>query len=342
MQDPGELKRCLLSLAYAENSNASYQSSLRVYESFILKNAYWQKWTEESVAAWLLDGMFNQCWKKNTLRTRMTGIQHQFQVVKGLSFDMAPGSVLQLVARAIARLGDDAEPKQPIKAERLQQILSLLSGRWDAGLRSELIQVSPEVLELGFRRELAAWYTLSFACFFRAEEANSLQWDSVELEDLAEDGMPKSVAVSLATSRFFVYKTTTSSVRIEVGRSSAFDICPVTALCELIQCRVGALQGPMFRVSVEHARKVLQVLAAHVFGKSVKHFGLHSLRSGAACSADESGVNLARIMFMGRWRSAAVLAYLRGDKDGASALLLKGKRQGHGSRVGETRPGFVL
>ena len=145
-------------------------------------------------------------------------------------------------------------------------------------------------------------------------------------------------------ARDLEYKTSTSTVRIEMIQ---VEICPVRALAALIKARKD-FKGTMFTITVEQARKVLQVLAAHVTGLLRAGFGLHSLRSGAACSADEAGVNLTSIVFLGRLRSAAVLCYLRsglmqyhnGRHDGAEVLL--GKRAGQGTRKGETRGAMRL
>ena len=329
-------------MAYADNSNASYDSTRRVYEAFLLRFTEWERYSDDSVAAWIMHSIVNHAWKKNTFKTRLSGIKHLFQVVLGLPFDTSPGSVLHLTSRAISRLGDDAEPKQPTKAERLQDVLSLLFGTWSEQLRSMLKSICVDIESVRIKLELAAWFTLSFACFFRAEEVAHLQWENAELDDLHTDGMPLRAAITLSTWRFFVYKTMTSSVRLEVSRSFEYDICAVSALSALIANKHSALVGSIFSVKVEAARKVLQVLASDVFKLHKNAFGLHSLRSGAACSADEAGINLARIMFMGRWRSAAVLAYLRGDKDGASTLILKAKRQGQGNVGGESRKGLNL
>lgn len=346
MQDISTLREQLLLMAYAPNTNKTYLSVKTMYLKFMEEFSGWELWSDESVAAWMLDAMINRDLKKSTLKTRMSGIEHHIKVVERLPFDKtSPGSVLFLVARAIGRMGDDATPKQPIKVGMLHDVLHRLRGSWDEQLREALLAICPNLYDITILYELVMWYCVSFACFLRSEEMAGLTWEQVQLGELENEQLqkfPKQAAIKLETSRHFVYKTMTTSVQIVMDRASNEGVCPVKAIAQLVVNRKGHLKGAIFRVSADQARKVLQVLAAHVSGKEPKSFGLHSLRSGAACTADESGVNMAKIMFMGRWRSAAVLAYLRGDADGASALLLRGHRPGQGTRRGEVRVGLTL
>lgn len=346
VQEASKLREKLLSMAYASNTNKSYASAKNMYMKFMTEYPDWVLWSADSVAAWLLDALVNRDWKKSTLHNRMSGMEHHIKVVMGLPFDKtSPGSVLFLIKRAISRLGDDSVPKLPIKAGMLHDVLQTLRGAWDEQLGTALLAVCPDLYDITILYEFVVWYSVSFACFLRAEEMAGLQWEHVQLSELAADGghlYPKQVAIKLETSKFFVYKTMTTSVQIVMDRSSNNTICPVKAVSLLVVNRKEHLAGAVFRISTEQARKVLQILAACVSNKALKDFGLHSLRSGAACSADEAGVNMAKIMFMGRWRSSAVLAYLRGDADGSSALLLRGKRPGHGTQGGETRVGLTL
>lgn len=340
MQETDSLRAVWKSLAYATNSTASYQCSRNMYEAFLKRAPEWTPWTEDSVAAWLLDGLFNRCWKKNTLRTRMAGIANHFTEETGAAWNAKPGSTLHFVNRAIARLGADAEPKEPIKSADFKRILVTLKGFWNPGLRTQLLKIWPALADPQNVLEVVAWFTISWACFLRAEETASLVWDTIEFEDeLCDAGFPVRAAIELTTSKFCVYKTMTSSVKIVMKRAHMVDICPVRALTEWVRRVVlrRDLSGPLFTLKVDQARKLLKCLAAHALGKSEADFGLHSLRAGAACSADEAGLNLATIMFLGRWRSAAVLAYLRSAHDDAGVMLLKGAHKGQDTKKGETR-----
>ena len=340
VQDAVSLRAILLQGAYAFNSNKSYKSSLNTYERFLKRYPDWEPWTDVSVAAWLLDGIYNMNWRKSTLNTRLIGITHQFQVVRRIPLDSSTGSVVHLAKRMVARLGDDSEPKFPLKIEALAAVNRMLKAKWSPYLINAMQQICPRVTAQDLRVELLAWFNLAFACFLRAQETASLSWEDVEI-DMGTDGSPCGGAITLRTSRFVVYKTSTSTVRIERKLAARTDVCPVRSLLELLEHK-RKYTGPVFRVSVEQARKALQFCAESVTKQPASGSGLHSLRAGAACSADEAGVNLASIMFLGRWLSAAVLCYLRSQVDGAKVLLLKGSYKGQGTRRGETRSGLRL
>lgn len=209
------MKAYLLQCAYATNSSASYKSAVNTYTAFLDRQSFWEEGSDESIAAWLLDGIHNVGWKKNTVRTRMTGIKHHVKVVLGKHMDESPGSILHLMTRTIARLGDDAQPKKPIKAHRLHEILALLNGKWDSKLSKSLLAVCPDLVSKSYRGEVTAWFCVSFACFLRAEECKSLRWDTVQIEEDPRGQVgPVKVMIKLETSRFFVYKTMTTSVDI--------------------------------------------------------------------------------------------------------------------------------
>jgi integrase len=316
-------------------------SAVSIYERHASTGPF-DIWSDESIAEWIMHGLFNLKWKKSTLKTRLGAIGWYFKVTLQRKWDDSPGSFVDLLKKVINRLGSDAEPKLPIKADKLLSIMRLLdTATMDSALRADLGRVCP-LWKTNCPRaaaECAAWFAVSFACFFRAIETEKLQCKDIMAE--TDEGGIAKVQVSLCTSQFAVQKTSTTSVHLVVEKVASTEetkaLCTVARLSKLTLVRKGALEGKLFSITAEQARKVLQVLAARVFGKPQRSFGLHSLRSGAACTADEAGTGIARIMFMGRWRSAAVLAYLRGDADGASALLLRGNRPGAGTAAGEVR-----
>lgn len=337
------LRERLFDLAYAKDTTRNYRSGVNNY----LKHAQTRDspfpiWSGESIAAWLLHAIFNLKWKKNTLKTRLNAVAWQIAVVRQEPWDTTPGSFVHLMRRTIARLGSDAEPKLPIKIDRLAQIMCLLN---DNDMPASLLARLKASCG-AWRRdaahasiECAAWFALSFACFFRASETRSLREEDVHAEVNGDEVI--KMQVSLRTSQFAIRKTSTSTVHLILNKLDRGDAnyatCAVMRVCTLLLHREQHPEGKLFRISEEDARKSLKILAAYVFQLDARKFGLHSLRSGAACTADEAGAGIARIMFMGRWRSAAVLAYLRGDADGASALLLRGRRPGQMTAQGEYR-----
>lgn len=343
-QEQRKLQQSLLSTAYAQNTLRAYSSAVQGSNGYLLhaEHGIFDIWSDESIAAWLLHGLYTLKWAKNTLKSKFNAVAWYQQVVRRQAWDDSPGSIIHLVRRTVDRLGTDAKPKQAIKANRLVSIMEILdNASMSPGLRAALVQACPLWASEPDHTaaECAAWFALSFACFFRASETASLRWQDISAS--TADGKVAQMSIALWTSQFEIRKTSASTVTLVLdaveASDPAFAISAVRRLSALLLRQHGDISGSVFRITMEHARNVLQVLAARVFGRVQSDFGLHSLRSGAACSADEQGVGLARIMFMGRWRSAAVLSYLRADADGASALLLKAKRPGQDSRLGEVR-----
>ena len=83
---------------------------------------------------------------------------------------------------------------------------------------------------------------------------------------------------------------------------------------ELWRLRGQPTGGKVFLFSEEAARKSLKGMAAAVTGYPQADFGLHSLRSGGATDMEDSGMSLSQIRHLGRWKSSAVLLYLRGGE----------------------------
>lgn len=339
MQSEG-LREKLVELAFATNTVKTYKSGVKQYLQHAQSSPF-KLWSPESIAGWLLHALFNLKWAKNTLRARLSAMAWHVTTVRQEHWDESPGGFVHLMKRAIGRLGSDAQPKLPIKGDKLRLVMELLDTRRlpaELSAKLKLAWTMWSTDQARARTELAAWFAVSFACFLRASETAGLDWNDVQAEVV--DNRVKAMQISLRTSQFEVQKTSSTTVHLVIDAADqGVDqaISAVTRLSALVALNSDHLEGKVFQATVENARKCLQILAEAVFGKAAHGFGLHSLRSGAACSADEAGDGIARIMFMGRWRSAAVLAYLRGDADGASALLLRGNRPGQGTQQGEYR-----
>lgn len=98
-------------------------------------------------------------------------------------------------------------------------------------------------------------------------------------------------------------------------------VCPVAAIqawrSHVGLSAVGA--NPVFSVPIERSRGLLQQVASAALRNSQpSDFGLHSLRAGGASDAEDKGMSLSQIMFMGRWRSPTVLIYLRSGHGSAA------------------------
>jgi hypothetical protein len=92
-------------------------------------------------------------------------------------------------------------------------------------------------------------------------------------------------------------------------------ICPVSALLNYLRL-AGHSSGPLFQfqegipITAYYFNQHLKLLLQAV-GLSSDYYKGHSLRIGAATSADTRGVPLSVIQHMGRWKSNAFQHYIR-------------------------------
>ena len=98
--------------------------------------------------------------------------------------------------------------------------------------------------------------------------------------------------------------------------------CPVRALrlyCELRDQRAGAGEALFLTDSgAPLTRRQLSAALREILGTG---YSTHSLRIGVATEAAAAGVPDATIQLLGRWRSAAYLGYVRGERGTVSAAL---------------------
>lgn len=118
------------------------------------------------------------------------------------------------------------------------------------------------------------------------------------------------------TIDFSSYKHCPSFFQKHTIKAKAFDPCPVTALEVYLKLR-GLHSGPLFLYNGKPiSRKFFVGYLKQCFtiiGLDNKHFNSHSFRIGVASYWLASGYTDIQIKQMGRWRSDAVLKYLRGS-----------------------------
>ena len=129
---------------------------------------------------------------------------------------------------------------------------------------------------------------------------------------------PKGLEFTLRTSKTDPYGKGTL---IHIGYCEK-PLCAPTALSTYLRFSTGNAGDPLFRfrdgrhltksVFVEEVRHLLQAAAV----PNVKEYQGHSFRIGAATSAAVAGVPEWQIRALGRWRSDAVLRYIRANPAG--------------------------
>lgn len=237
------------------------------------------------------------------------------QVVLGLpeprQFSSLPR--LRLVQSGIQR----THAQRAAQAERVRlpitpSILARMRSYW---IREEM-QVIDQVM-------LWAAATLCFHGFLRAGEltvptvqrfdpAVHLTWGDVEADCHV---CPSTIKVHLKRSKT---DQLGRGVDVFVGRTGSI-LCPVEAISQYVALR-GSRPGCFFQFEdhtpltkpkfVARVRQVLQAL-----GLPYDCFAGHSFRIGAATAAAQAGVEDSVIQLLGRWSSAAFLAYVRTPRE---------------------------
>jgi len=296
-------KARLLELAYAPKSMKTYSDQVAQYKRFAAQAGF-QLWSAESAAQWILWAHGVQGLKKKTLHLKYHafkwGAAHEAGVIIK---DRQRGDPMHLVPRVIARLPDDSEPKKHIGRHVLRQVIARL-----------------QTSQPREAAELTAWFAVAYRALLRAGETKSLRWQDIEFAAAARGEAPATAEVTLQTRPGQVFKTHTQSVKFRFTRDKADQTCAVAALWAL-WVRLGRPNsGEVFASTEEDARHALQRAARHVTGRARKEFGLHSLRSGGATDMERAGATLSEIMALGRWKSSAVMLYLRGGEALAACL----------------------
>ena len=276
--------------AYADNTHNVHKNQLDQYKRFCREGRL-EIWGIESVARWLMFYREVKHLKRATIRAKFEAFKWGFALEHGYAIQVERGNDWYLLKRYIARLADDRVAKRHVG-------------------RAVLRKGVPDVLQRPDGVELAAWFAISHAALLRAAEAQALNWSFVQFKP----SDPGVVRLELRAQDDAVFKTHTDSVKIEVVATGG-PACPVRLLQAWYQQSGRPKRGAVFTVSESRARKGLQRMAAEVTGANATEFGLHSLRAGGATDMEADGASMSRIMLRGRWRSSAVLLYLRGGEE---------------------------
>lgn len=118
------------------------------------------------------------------------------------------------------------------------------------------------------------------------------------------------------TIEFTSFKHSPSTFQKHTIKAQAINPCPVTIMSEYLKLR-GSDPGPLFRNNGKPvSRKFFVLKLKHCFtciGLDNRQFNSHSFRIGAASYWLSKNFTDIQIKQMGRWRSDAVLKYLRGS-----------------------------
>ena len=135
----------------------------------------------------------------------------------------------------------------------------------------------------------------------------------VRFTDVAIDdrSIPNLMRIRIKASKTDPFR---KGVDIFLGRTGD-DICPISAMLAYLAIR-GEGPGPLFRFAsgkpLTRDRLVTEIRSAlSAAGHREQLYAGHSFRVGAATTAAKQGISDSAIQTLGRWKSAAYLAYVR-------------------------------
>lgn len=169
---------------------------------------------------------------------------------------------------------------------------------------------------------------LCFYGFFRSGEittptANAfnakkhLSWGDVTIDN------PQDPKVLRVTLKFSKTDQLGKGAEVFIGKTGC-TLCPIAAVTAYMVAR-GNQPGQFFKFKdgqpltkprfVKHVRSALQKA-----GLPYNDFAGHSFRIGAATTAARAGIEDSQIRILGRWNSAAFMAYIRSPREGLAGV----------------------
>ena len=266
----------------ANNTIRAYKSDFNDFDLFCAKNGFKSLPSEPKIISLYLTHLSTKNVKMSTLRRRLVsiGVIHK---LKGYYLDTKHPSIIENMMGIKRRKGSIQKGKKPILINNLKKIINVI----DQQKISEIKKLRDRSIIL-----------IGFSGGFRRNEIVSLDYDDL---DFVEEG----VKISLKRSK------TDQFGEGSLKALPYFDnnqYCPVISLTKWIQISKIS-SGPLFKrfnkgSKLSEKRLTDQTVALLIkeylklAGVDNKNYSGHSLRSGFATSAAESGVEERSIMAM--------------------------------------------
>ena len=280
----------------AINTVRAYKSDFRDFELFCVKNSFKYLPSEPKIVSLYLTHLSSKDAKMSTLKRRLVsiGVIHK---LKGYYLDTKHPSIIENIMGIKRRKGSKQSGKKPILINSLKLIINVID------------QIDSEEIKKLRDRSIIL---IGFSGGFRRNEIVSINYDDL---DFMSEGLKINVRKS-KTDQFGEGFTKA----LPYFDSSQY--CPVVSLKNLLDLsKINS--GPVFRRFVKGSklsknRLTDQTVALlikkylNLAGIDSKNFSGHSLRSGFATSAAESGVEERTIMAMtGHKSSEMVRRYIK-------------------------------
>ena len=286
-------KETLLNLQSSKSNNTvrAYKSDFNDFGLFCAKNGFKVLPSEPKIVSLYLTHLSTKDAKMSTLKRRLVsiGVIHR---LKGHYLDTKHPSIIENIMGIKRRKGSIQKSKKPILISNLKQIINVIDQ-----------QNKKEIKKLRDRSIIL----IGFSGGFRRNEIVSLDY-----EDL--DFVSEGLKISLRSSKTDQFGEGFTKA-LPYFDNSRF--CPVASLKNWIDVsKINS--GPLFRKFVKGSklsekRLTDQTVALlikeylHLAGINSKNYSGHSLRSGFATSAAESGAEERSIMAMTGHKSAEMV-----------------------------------
>ena len=266
----------------ANNTVRAYKSDFKDFELFCLQNGFKSLPSEPKIVSLYLTSLSTKNAKMTTLKRRIVsiGVIHK---LKGHYLDTKHPSIIENIMGIKRRKGSIQNRKKPILISSLTTIINVIDD-----------QKKEEIKKLRDRSIIL----IGFSGGFRRNEIVSLDYDDL-------DFVPEGVKINLKKSKTDQFGEGFTKALPYFDNSQ---YCPVVTLKKWIEIS-RIISGPLFRRFIKGSklsdnRLTDQTVALlikeylNLAGIDSKNYSGHSLRSGFATSAAESGAEERNIMAM--------------------------------------------
>ena len=280
----------------AENTVRAYKSDFKDFSLFCVKKGFKFLPSEPNIVSLYLTHLSSKNIKISTIKRRLVsiGIIHR---MKGLYLDTKHPSIIENIMGIKRRKGSIQKAKKPLLINNLKQIINVID------------KLNKEKIKKLRDRSIIL---IGFSGGFRRNEIVSLDYDDLEFVD-------EGLKINLKKSKTDQYGE--GSVKgLPYFNNSKY--CPVISIKKWLKMS-NINSGPLFRrfskgIKLAEKRLTDQTVALlikeylELAGIDSKNYSGHSLRSGFATSAAESGVEERSIMAMtGHKTTQMVRRYIR-------------------------------
>ena len=266
----------------ANNTIRAYKSDFNDFSLFCIQNGFKSLPSEPKIVSLYLTHLSTKDIKMSTLKRRLVsiGVIHK---LKGYYLDTKHPSIIENIMGIKRRKGSFQKGKKPILINNLKNIINVI----DEGKKDEIKKIRDRSIIL-----------IGFSGGFRRNEIVSLDYDDL-------DFVPEGLKIRLKRSKTDQFGEGTLK-GLPYFNSSQY--CPVLSLKKWIETS-NIKSGPLFRrfskgSKLTDYRLTDQTVALlikkylNLAGIDSKNYSGHSLRSGFATTAAESGAEERSIMAM--------------------------------------------